>query len=161
MERKPGALQALQEYLDNSAYRTRADSAESQGRARSSYHSLHTSRNGLAGRDDSSSVDITDPARGSNPWNGRSSHAQEDVEVGHGSMRTLHLLSCTEKGRHALELHQEPVTHFIDDRQLFYALRRNYHEHRGKFRPYWSFRTVHSINFMKVSFHCRLDKMVM
>jgi hypothetical protein len=82
----------------------------------------------------------------------------KDVEL--GETRTLHLLYCMEKGRHSVELYQELITHITDDQQLFHLLRNSYYTHRGRFRPYWSLKTVHSIHFMKVSWRSHIRKKV-
>lgn len=75
---------------------------------------------------------------------------QKDVELGEDSSRTLRLMSCIEKRGHPVTLHQEVVSHIKDDRELFHALRRIYHNHKGRFESYWSLRTIHAIHFMKV-----------
>lgn len=63
----------------------------------------------------------------------------------------LHLFSCIERGRYKVDLQQKLVTDISHDRELFRALRTQYHENRGRVRSYWSLRAVHSIHFMKVS----------
>jgi hypothetical protein len=81
---------------------------------------------------------------------GRGHYDAKDVEQATPSGRTLHLLFCTERGRHAVCLHQDNVTNVTDDQDLFRTLRQLYRGHRGRLRPYWSLRTISSIHFMKV-----------
>ncbi|GFF33802.1 hypothetical protein IFM58399_03665 [Aspergillus lentulus] len=77
---------------------------------------------------------------------------QKDVELGENSSRTLRLMSCIERRGHPVTLHQEVVSHIKDDRELFHALRRIYHNHKGRFESYWSLRTIHAIHFMKFTY---------
>ncbi|PVH90880.1 hypothetical protein DM02DRAFT_546931 [Periconia macrospinosa] len=149
VEHEPGALQALQEFLNASAYRTRMTP---EGDHTSSPSGLsYTFNSSLAWVHSSNSSDIADQMR-KTVGSSRSNYDRKDAELGEMSTRTLHLLSCMEKGGHSVELHQEIITNVTDDRQLFHTLRRSYHEHRGRFRPYWSLRTVHSIHFMKFAY---------
>lgn len=136
--------------MNASAYRTKITPEGSQGRTSSRSVPSHTSNSSSAWARSSDSGDIADQARETPIGSIRSNRVRKDVELGEISTRTLHLLSCMEKGRHTVELHQELITHIMDDRQLFHTLRRSYHEHRGRLRSYWSLRTVHSIHFMKV-----------
>lgn len=80
----------------------------------------------------------------------RSSLDEKDVELGEPSSRTLRLMSCIERRGHRVKLYQELVSHMKDDRELFHALRRIYHDHKGRFEPYWSLKTIQTIHFMKV-----------
>lgn len=94
---------------------------------------------------------VTDQLQGGSGGIVHNSHLETDLELGDLSTERLHLLYCIERGTHGFELHIEPIKHITDDRQLFRTLRQSYVEQRGRFRPYWSLRTVDSIHFMKVS----------
>jgi hypothetical protein len=93
---------------------------------------------------------ITDRVSNSPRNNVGSSNIPRDIEQGQSPTRQLHLLCCLEKKRHTVDLRQELITHVTNDRELFRALRNGYHIQKGKLRPFWSFRTVSSIHFMKV-----------
>lgn len=73
-----------------------------------------------------------------------------EVELGKTANETLHLLSCTQKGRYAVALHQNLVTDITDDRKLFQMLRDSYFKQRGDLRPYWALKTLQGIHFVKV-----------
>jgi hypothetical protein len=149
IENEPGALQDLQKYLNGPAYRTRTALERSQHpTAPGSGHS-HTSTGRSTWARRANSGDIADQVY-ANSIGSAGGRFQEDVELGEISTRTLYLLSGMENGKHGTKLSRELVTHIIDDRQLFHTLRRIYHESRGRLRPYWSLRTLHSIHFMKV-----------
>ena len=143
MEHESGALHALQDYLNTTAYRTETTSKGGQGRAPIRSIPSHISDRYSAQVSSSDSGDITAQRLG------------EDIELGESASRTdlgetLHLLYCIEKGRYTIDLHHELITNVPDDRTLFRTLRHIYHQNKGKLRPYWSLRTVNSIHFMKV-----------
>jgi len=121
-----------------------------QDRTSSPFRFSHISNISSPWAHSANSSDIADQMYETTIRNSRIDCDRKDAESNEISARTLHLLSCMEKGKHSVELHQVIITHITDDRQLFHTLRRSYHEHRGRFRSYWSLRTVHSIHFMKV-----------
>ncbi|KAI8666162.1 hypothetical protein NCS57_00840200 [Fusarium keratoplasticum] len=150
VEHEPGALQALQAYLNSSAYRSRTSSSRGNGHE-SAISAPSDSSNSSVQASTSQSGDRADQAR-SPPGHARISRFREDLEMGELSGTSLHLLSCMELRRHAVVLHPELVTHITDDRHLFRTLRNSYHEHRGKLRGYCSLRTIHAIHFMKFAY---------
>jgi hypothetical protein len=154
MEHEPGALQALQNYLNTSAYRSRATSERGQGRTSARSIPSPTFNSSSIEASSPDYVHIANQAHVTPIGSSTSNQVQEEIELGETSTHTLHLLSCMEKGRYAVNLHQELVTHIVDDQQLFRTLRQGYHEHRGKFRASWSLKTVHRIHFMKVTIYC-------
>jgi hypothetical protein len=136
--------------LKRSAYKTKT-AAEGGNRHTSSYPAhLYSSNSSPARAYSSETGDIVSQLHGASANIGLNL-AQEDAELGEDRNRSLHLFLCIEKGRYGVKLHQEPVTHIIDDRQLFHTLKRIYYEQRGGIKSYWSLRTVHSIHFMKVN----------
>ncbi|KFG83029.1 hypothetical protein MANI_117229 [Metarhizium anisopliae] len=148
VEHEPGALQALQDYLQSSAYRSRATPTSDHGHEPSLSSPPASSTNSMQANT-SKSCDIADQARTTLVGSTRTSRFREDIEMGERSTNTLHLLSCMERGRYGNDLRPELVTNIKDDGHLFHTLRKSYHAHRGRLRPYWSLRTVHGIHFMK------------
>ena len=147
IELEPGALQALEEYLNSPVYRRRPAHESEQGHTLS--HSIPFNSK-LASTRNPDSTAISGQAYDAPGQNIRSNQVREDVELGEISPRSSHLLLCMENGRHGVQLHQELITHIIDDRQLFHTLRSVYHSHRGRFKPYLSLRIVCRIDIMKV-----------
>ncbi|PKX88609.1 uncharacterized protein P174DRAFT_473351 [Aspergillus novofumigatus IBT 16806] len=146
-----GALQALQSYLSTLTYKTQTV-AEGSNSVKSFQPAQVYSPNSSSARFHSSNTsDIAGKLHGTSE-NPTVNNHQQDLELGGRSNHTLYLMVCIEKGRHSVELHQEPVTELIDDRQLFHTLQRVYYEHGGKFKKYWSLRTVDSIQFMKFTY---------
>ncbi|KAL3962979.1 hypothetical protein ACCO45_004502 [Purpureocillium lilacinum] len=152
VEHEPGALHALQDYLNSSAYRSKSipTSGQVHGSSMSPSSPSASSTNSMQASTSGCAV-IADQARKTPLGNTRTSRFREDIEMGEVSTNTLHLLSCMERGRFGADLRSEVVTNIKDDGQLFHTLRKSYHGHRGRLRPYWSLRTVYSIHFMKVS----------
>jgi hypothetical protein len=150
VEREPGALQALQKYLHEGAYRTRTPftgayrSVNSQGTSELTRNNKQTLTSPFKVSDTTIKLP-TDTPDGSD-----TTQRDEDLEAGYGPT-TLHLLYCTKKGRYTFDLHQDLITDIKNDRYLFLMLRSRYYEHRGKLKKYWSLKTLHSINFAKVS----------
>jgi hypothetical protein len=155
VEHEEGALQALENYLNSSVY----VSAAAPG-------SCHPSSSGNLSSDPppngnsaitlgSSSVEEKfDPTKKS----AGSENISTDVEQGVVSTRVRHLLCCLESKSYRSGLRQEIVTNITSDRELFHTLSNGYHRQRGKHRPYWSLRSISSIQFMKVSkskFFCK------
>ncbi|QPH11311.1 hypothetical protein C2857_003020 [Epichloe festucae Fl1] len=146
------ALDVLQNYLSSLAYQSSTGTGNGQGhnsgtesgQDHSSSHTIPTAS--------SSSINSFAQARspGSDDRNTRMSRFREDLEMGELSSSTLHLLSCVERGRYAVDFRPELVTNISDDQHLFRTLRKSYYEIRGRLRPYWSLRTIQSIQFMKV-----------
>jgi hypothetical protein len=147
VELEPGAIEVLQRHLNTSAYRSHVNH-QNHGAGRSPQN-VNLEANSANGSD-LFSRDITDQAQTSGFGSIESVLSRTDVEQGDKATRTLHLLSCMESGRYGVELHQELITHIMDDLQLFRTLRRSYQKHRGSLKSYWSLRTIQSIHFMKV-----------
>lgn len=139
----------MKAFLKSSAYVTTADMSGGSRQVPTSSTSSCNSTSSASQTQHSPSSDFTDQLQGSNII--PTSDSQTDVELGEIVSHPPLLLSCLEKGRYAVELRQESIIGVADDRQLFYTLRRMYHEHRGRLRPMWSLKTLHSIHFMKVS----------
>ncbi|KAE8370268.1 hypothetical protein BDV27DRAFT_140697 [Aspergillus caelatus] len=152
VEHEHGALQALQSYLSTLAYKTKTATEGSTSKNDSFRHAQISSPNSNSGGAHSSEASAVADELHDAPQNRIVDCHQQDLECGERSSRTLHLMVCIEKGRYSVELHQEPVTELIDDRQLFHTLKRVYYEHRGRFKQYWSLRTVTSIQFMKFTY---------
>lgn len=151
IEHEPGALQALQEYLDAS---TTLPNTASEGCQSRTFPLIALSEN----------VYNTSPSRGHTsgssdladqslelPDNLRSSISPSDLEIGAQTSKALYLFSCTKRRRHPVKLHQEAIAHIMDDRQLFHLLRRVYWNQKKPFESYWSLRAIQNIHFMKVS----------
>lgn len=148
IEHELGALQALQDYLNFSKHGKKTEAEIGHSPTSTRLVSPESSDSGSRQAIGSYSSDIADQGPGRNRGNITSSGSQTDLELGQTSTNTLHLLSCMETKKHTVNLHQEPVTHITDDRQLFRLLKQSYCKHRAKSR--WSLRTVSSIHFMKV-----------
>jgi hypothetical protein len=95
VEHKPGALQALQEYLNNSAYRTKTNTVESHGRAPSDSHASRTLGESSSKANTSDSGDIADQSSEGTPSSSTDSHGQAKADITLDPMETLHLFSCT------------------------------------------------------------------
>ena len=121
-EHRPGALQALQEYLSTSAYRTKANPVESHGRAHSNNPASRTLGEITSTANTSDSGDIADQASQGNPSNSMDRHDQGKADISLDHMHTLHLFSCTDKGRYGWQLHREVITDVRNDVQLFDGL---------------------------------------
>ena len=146
VEHELGALQTLRDHLSSAAYGSKTTSESNQGSSLDSpSSSSHTSKGSSAKASSSHSAELADQVG-----------KEVDIELGETihyanlGQESLHLLCCIEKGRYRIDLHQELITNISDDRSLFRTLRRVYHDQRGRMRPYWSLRSVHSIHFMKV-----------
>lgn len=149
----PGALQALQEYLEATRVpkSTVAGGCQRQSQSSSAAARYTASSSGLQARSCTSTAsagDITDQTI-TDP-DSQSSVTCQDMGTGSQSSRPLLLLSCIDRRGRPIKLHQEYVTHITDDRQLFHALRKIYYSHRRKLESFLSFRTLHSIHFRKV-----------
>lgn len=142
----------MKAFLRSSAYVTTADMSGTSQQVPTSSTSSCNSTSSASQTQHSPSSDFTDQLKGSNII--PTSDSQMDVELGEMVSHPPLLLSCLERGRYAVELRQESIIGVADDRQLFYTLRRIYHEHRGRLRPIWSLKTLQSIHFMKVRRTC-------
>lgn len=150
IEHKPGALQALRQYLEATTLPMKASSASNQSPTSSQAASIYTQNPIPTSARISTSSNAADQSA-NRPNNVQIASAQQDIEMGDPSTRrTLLLLCCIERRGRPVRLHQELVTHITDDRELFSTLRRIYYNHRGKIETLWSLRTLHSIHFMKV-----------
>ncbi|GLA79293.1 hypothetical protein AtubIFM56815_000082 [Aspergillus tubingensis] len=149
-EHVPGALEDMKAFLRSSAYVTTADMSGTSQQVPTSSTSSCNSTSSASQTQHSPSSDFTDQLKGSNII--PTSDSQMDVELGEMVSHPPLLLSCLERGRYAVELRQESIIGVADDRQLFYTLRRIYHEHRGRLRPIWSLKTLQSIHFMKFAY---------
>ncbi|GKZ29560.1 hypothetical protein AbraIFM66950_005398 [Aspergillus brasiliensis] len=149
-EHVPGALEDMKGFLKSSAYVTAADvngghhhvPASSTPPDNSTLHEFQTQY--------STSSDTVDQLQHSNVF--PTNDSQTDVELGERIAHPPVLLSCLKNGTYAVELRQESIIGIADDRQLFHRLRRIYHDHRGRLRPIWSLKTLHSIRFMKFAY---------
>ncbi|OJI91533.1 hypothetical protein ASPTUDRAFT_312601 [Aspergillus tubingensis CBS 134.48] len=150
VEHVPGALEDMKAFLRSSAYVTTADMSGTSQQVPTSSTSSCNSTSSASQTQHSPSSDFTDQLKGSNII--PTSDSQMDVELGEMVSHPPLLLSCLERGRYAVELRQESIIGVADDRQLFYTLRRIYHEHRGRLRPIWSLKTLQSIHFMKFAY---------
>ncbi|KAB8236421.1 uncharacterized protein BDW43DRAFT_239171 [Aspergillus alliaceus] len=151
IEHDAGALHVLQNHLNTLMYQTETSTEGDNG-----HSSSHSSRVGTPNR---SSAVVNSSNTGGMLGELHDASADvgigsaiRDVELGESPHHTFHLLLCEEMGRYGVELHQLPVTHIMDDRQFFCALQRVYYEHRGRFKPFWSLRTVRGIHFMKFTY---------
>ncbi|PYH70826.1 uncharacterized protein BO88DRAFT_480193 [Aspergillus vadensis CBS 113365] len=150
VEHVPGALEDMKAFLRSSAYVTTADMNGGSQQVTTSSTSSCNSTSSASQMQHSPSSRFTNQLQGSNII--PTSDSQTDVELGEMVSHPPLLLSCLEKSRYAVELRQKSIIGVADDRQLFYTLRRIYHEHRGRLRPIWSLKTLHSIHFMKFAY---------
>jgi hypothetical protein len=153
IEREPGALEGLRQYLNGSMNRSTSGDAR-PGSSLSVSRVLFTPQDSVSRASSRSSNDgnrtLTNQVH--RRHNGRSDDtpAQDDVELGISS-GPLHLFTCIERGRHKIDLRQQLITDISHDRELFLKLQKRHRKYRGRLRTYWSPRTVHSIHFMKAS----------
>ena len=148
VEHKPGSLKALQEYLNTSAYRTKAHPVENLGDAPSNNHASRTAEDSSAKENTPDSGDIAHQAPQGNPPSSTKSHDQANTHISPDTTRPPHLFPCTDKLEYGRTLHQDAITNVKTSLQLFEGLRKQYLKHRGDLRPYWSFRTIsqHSLH---------------
>ncbi|KAB8207929.1 hypothetical protein BDV34DRAFT_191377 [Aspergillus parasiticus] len=149
IEREPGALQALQNYLDVSTVPKKktmpSENDQRSSRAASLYTPNTPSTQTILPLP---TVDIADQSV-TKPGNSETSNVFHNIEQSTKPTRPLLLLACIKRHGRPVKLHQEFVTHIADDRQLFHALRQIYYNHRQRLESFWSLRTLHSIHFMR------------
>jgi hypothetical protein len=149
IEREPGALEALGQYLNTQ-----------DGPSASESRQPNSSAGVITGRSEAQSSlrhclgphhlgSLTVTANQSQEQRTENAVIRNDLELAISSS-PLHLFICIERGRHKVDLQQQLITDISHDRELFLTLRQRYRESRGLLRPYWSLRTVHGIHFMKV-----------
>ncbi|KAE8136331.1 hypothetical protein BDV38DRAFT_249862 [Aspergillus pseudotamarii] len=150
IEREPGALQALQNYLDVTTVPKKTKTPGEHGQNSSRAASLYTpNTQSTQTTSPLTTVDIADQSV-TNPRNSETSNVFHDIEHSKTKpTRPLLLLACIKRHGRPVKLHQEFVTHIADDRQLFHALRKIYYNHRQRLESFWSLRTLHSIHFMR------------
>ncbi|KAL7662261.1 hypothetical protein ACMYSQ_001606 [Aspergillus niger] len=150
VEHVPGALEDMKAFLRSSAYVAAAAMNGGNQDAPTSFTPSDNSTSSASQKQYTPLSEIADPSKGSGILH--TSDSQTDVELGEMISHPPLLLSCLENGKYAVELRQESIVGVADDRQLFHTLRRIYHEHRGRLRPIWSLKTLHSIHFMKFAY---------
>ncbi|KAL3248143.1 hypothetical protein ABHI18_012138 [Aspergillus niger] len=150
VEHVPGALEDMKAFLRSSAYVAAAAMDGGNQDAPASFTSSDSSTSSASQKQYTPLSEIEDQSKGSDILH--TSDSQTDVELGEMISHPPLLLSCLENGKYAVELRQESIVGVADDRQLFHTLRRIYHEHRGRLRPIWSLKTLHSIHFMKFAY---------
>ena len=153
IEREPGALEALRQYLNGSGNQSTSGEAQtdlspSVTMAQASPQGSISHRSSCSPNDGSRAA--ADQLHQRNNARSDNRPVQDDIEL-RMSSGPLHLFLCIEHGRYKVDFQQKLVTDISHDRELFQALRAQYHESRGRLRSYWSLRAVHSIHFMKVS----------
>lgn len=143
-----GALQALQDYLASSMYvstvETSTEISHRSAIAVPSNSRTTQLRGSISGSLDATGQNLRSAVIAQN------SSSEQDPEKGKTTENTLHVLCCIDQRKRAVVFHEELITDIADDRHLFQALRNSYQKHRGKFKHYWSLRTIQSIHFMKV-----------
>ncbi|KAI5457664.1 hypothetical protein BGZ63DRAFT_466933 [Mariannaea sp. PMI_226] len=150
IEHEPDALRSLQEHLNGVP--------QSSGSSSHSRHLSSSSRSSTSSNDSSPHTPSSEYTTSIELVQENNIHktmpdgSNGDLETGQKSPRSLHLMFCVENGRYGAKLHQLPATDLADDRQLFRLLRDSYRKLRGRWRPYWSLRTVQSIQFMKFGY---------
>ncbi|KAI1113364.1 hypothetical protein F5Y14DRAFT_213264 [Nemania sp. NC0429] len=147
IELEPGALQALQDFLNTSTY-YRSSPGSGYGSAILDFLSTLFPRRSTQ-PDSSGSGNIADQVRNNEVQIVKRNQAKEDIELGITSSATRHLFSAMEKGMYKVNLYQNSVVNVENDHDLFKQLQRRYHSHKGRLRSYLSLRTVHGIHFMK------------
>ncbi|KAI2903998.1 hypothetical protein CBS63078_5829 [Aspergillus niger] len=150
VEHVPGALEDMKAFLRSSAYVAAAAMDGGNQDAPASFTPSDYSTSSASQKQYTPLSEIADQSKGSDILH--TSDSQTDVELGEMISHPPLLLSCLENGKYAVELRQESIVGVADDRQLFHTLRRIYHEHRGRLRPIWSLKTLHSIHFMKFAY---------
>ncbi|GKZ56699.1 hypothetical protein AnigIFM49718_001969 [Aspergillus niger] len=149
VEHVPGALEDMKAFLRSSAYVAAAAMDGGNQDAPASFTPSDNSTSSASQKQYTPLSEIADQSKGSEILH--TNDSQTDVELGEMISHPPLLLSCLENGKYAVKLRQEYIVGVADDLQLFHTLRRIYHEHRGRRRPIWSLKTLHSIHFMKVN----------
>lgn len=147
IEHESGALQALEDYLRTFAYRSKAAGDSQAHQPGSSPHLSIAPRQVL----NSGSSQTIASGSGDKTYEMLQTNSKDGMDLEQGEEKaTLHLMCTMVKGRFADKLHQESVTQVSTDQELFWALRKTYHEHRGKWKRLLSLSVIESIEFMKV-----------
>ncbi|CAI7653456.1 unnamed protein product [Penicillium crustosum] len=149
IEREPGALHALQNYLKVTTVSKKTMTPSEHGQSFSRAAFLYTPNTQPTQTTyPLTTVDIANQSV-TNPGISETSNVFHDIEQSTKPTRLL-LLACIKRQGRPVKLHQEFVTHIADDQQLFHALRKIYYDHRKRLESFWSLRTLHSIHFMRV-----------
>ncbi|VUC35062.1 unnamed protein product [Clonostachys rosea] len=149
-ENEPGALEALEAYLNTCAYRKK-NAGSTTSSASSSQQRTHNTNESTSGSINSNSVQTMPSSCGQGMDPGEITSAFEtDIELTASPSESLHLFTCIERGSHKLEFHQKVITNIPNDQTLFESLRdEHYRGHRGSLRRTISLRTIQSVHFMK------------
>jgi hypothetical protein len=64
--------------------------------------------------------------------------------------QTLHLMACMRRGRYDRAVFQERVDEISTDKELFYFIKKELAQRRGRFRKWFSLKRIHGLYFVKV-----------
>ncbi|KAK7213132.1 hypothetical protein V2G26_020310 [Clonostachys chloroleuca] len=151
VENEPGALQALEAYLNTCAYQ-KNNTGSASSSSSSNEQRTHNTKSSDSGSNSSNTlptnvschsgqgVDADDTTR----------TFDRDIEMTASTSETLHLFTCIERGFHKLDFNQKVVTNIPNDQTLFESLREeHYCGYRGSWRRIISLRAIQSVHFMK------------
>jgi hypothetical protein len=145
IEHEPGALDALDEYLNSPSSRhdsgpgiTKPSSPTSNSRSITSAHPQRTASTFASAEEHQC------------PHNAM---ATDDIEIGRTDGPPLYLCLCADRKKYKVHLDQKPISDVSHDKELFVALKQHYQgERKGLWQSYLSIKTVESIHFTKVGF---------
>lgn len=147
VEYEPGALDALNEYLNTPSNERISGSAE-PGLPSTGAIPLSSVSNSSQ-KPTSSSLADNSRSRGVN-GDARNTSITTDVEQAE-DQSPLFLCLCADKPRHKVYLDQKPINNVVNDQQVFSALRQHYHKQtKWRWRSFFSIRAVRTIQFTKV-----------
>jgi hypothetical protein len=66
------------------------------------------------------------------------------------NQQILHMMACIHKGNLRKNLFQDDIGKVKSDRDLFVFMRKQYKQHRGRFKPIFSLKTIEGIFFVNV-----------
>lgn len=150
VENEPGALQALEAYLNTCAYqKNNTGSASSSSSNEQRTHNTKSSASGSISSNTLPTNVSCHSGQGMGP-DETTRAFERDIEMTASPSESLHLFTCIERGFHKLDFKQKIITNIPNDQTLFESLREeHYCGYRGSWRRIISLRAIQSVHFMK------------
>ncbi|CAG9993889.1 unnamed protein product [Clonostachys byssicola] len=151
VENEPGALRALEAYLNTCAY-LKNNAGSTSNSSSSNSHSTHNTQSSTSGSISSNTLPTNASCHsGQGMGPDETIRAFErDIEMTASPSGSLHLFTCIERGFHKLDFNQKIITNIPNDQTLFESLREeHYCGYRGSWRRIVSLRAIQSVHFMK------------
>ncbi|CAH0018343.1 unnamed protein product [Clonostachys rhizophaga] len=151
VENEPGALRALEAYLNTSAYQ-KNNTGSISASSSSNEQRTHNTKSSASGSNSSNTLPTNvscHSGQGIGP-DETTAAFERDIELTASPSESLHLFTCIERGFHKLDFHQKIITNIPNDQTLFGSLREEYYcGYRGSWRRIVSLRAIQSVHFMK------------